>query len=162
MGSYLSRARLLPLFLFALHCTCSILSFVNWLLLSLLNTALFWGLIEQQENRYILFPQAFLKQSTVKHGSLSTSFFCLLVQLKKALIIGPRRRWMETPISWGYSLDFSQMFSLSLFKSVPNNATAQLLENQTSGEVVMCQVWSPVWREASWKSICRHSWVRFF
>lgn len=75
---------------------------------------------------------------------LHLSFLFLLVQLKKALIIGPMRRQMEMPIPWDYALDFSQMFSLSLFKPVPNNATAQLLENQTPGEVVMCQVWSPV------------------
>jgi len=94
--------------------------------------------------------------------SLYLSFFCLLVQLKKALIIGPMRRQMEMPTPWGYSLDFSQLFSFSLFKPVPNNATAQFLENQTLGEVVMCQVWSALRREVSWKSICRHSWVRFF
>jgi len=47
--------------------------------------------------------------------SLYLSFFCLSVQLKKALIIGAMRRQMEMPTPWGYSLDFSSaVFSFSI------------------------------------------------
>lgn len=44
------------------------------------------------------------------------------------------------PIPWGWSLELSP-FPL---QPVSNDATAQLLEGETFGEVLMCQVWSPV------------------
>lgn len=49
------------------------------------------------------------------------------------------------PIPWGQSSRVSSgLFSLSLLKPVSNNAAAQFLEGETFGEVVMCQVRSPV------------------
>lgn len=77
---------------------------------------------------------------------LRLSFFCLLAQLEeKALIISPSEEEGRDAHPLGLvSRVFSGLFSLSVFKPVSNNATAQFLEGETFGEVIMCQVWSPI------------------
>lgn len=58
-------------------------------------------------------------------------FFCLLVQLEEeALIISPYEEANKDAHPLGLvSRVFSGLFSLSLFKPVSNNATAQFLES---------------------------------
>lgn len=94
--------------------------------------------------------------------SLCLSCFCLLVDLEEeASIINPREEADGDAHPLGLvSRVFSGLFSLPLLQPVSNDATAQFLEGETFGEVIMCQVWSPIRREASWKSIRRHRWVR--